>query len=534
MLFNLLINSLNNMKDFTLPKNNFLARFRTMLLSVVTVLLAFTMQTRANTSVAEVVVNSENHTILEAAVVAAGLVETLSGEGPFTLFAPTDAAFAALPDGTLETLLADPEGMLTQILLYHVLGAEVFSADLENGMTAKTLQGQNITVTINGDGIFVNGAKVSVADIETGNGIVHVIDAVILPKTATVVDIVVNSEVHNTLEAAVIAAGLVETLSGDGPFTIFAPTDAAFAALPAGTVEALLADPKGALTEILTYHALAGKVMSTDLSNGLKVKTLQGQDITVTINEEGVFINGAKVIIANIEAGNGVVHVIDAVLLPKPKTVVDIVVNSEVHNTLEAAVIAAGLAEALSGEGPFTLFAPTDAAFAALPAGTVETLLEDPSGLLTQILLYHAVSGKVMSGDLTNGMTATTLQGQDITVTINEEGVFINGAKVIIANIEAGNGVVHVIDAVLMPQIQEPMPATVVDILVNSEVHNTLEAAVIAAGWLKHSVVTDRLPSLHRQMPLLLLCQQELLKHSWKILPDCLPKYCFTMPSAAR
>jgi transforming growth factor-beta-induced protein len=438
-------------------------------------------------TVVDIVVNSEVHNTLEAAVIAAGLAEALSGEGPFTLFAPTDAAFAALPAGTVEALLADPKGALTEILTYHALAGKVMSTDLSNGLKVKTLQGQDITVTINEEGVFINGAKVIIANIEAGNGVVHVIDAVLLPQIqepmpATVVDIVVNSEVHNTLEAAVIAAGLVETLSGDGPFTIFAPTDAAFAALPAGTVEALLADPKGALTEILTYHALAGKVMSTDLSNGLKVKTLQGQDITVTINEEGVFINGAKVIIANIEAGNGVVHVIDAVLLPQiqepmPATVVDIVVNSEVHNTLEAAVIAAGLAEALSGEGPFTLFAPTDAAFAALPAGTVETLLQDPSGLLTQILLYHALSGKVMSGDLSNGMTATTLQGQDITVTINEEGVFINGAKVIIANIEAANGVVHVIDAVLLPK-----PKTVVDIVVNSEVHNTLEAAVIAAG----------------------------------------------------
>jgi uncharacterized surface protein with fasciclin (FAS1) repeats len=338
-------------------------------------------------------------------------------------------AFAALPAGTVETLLEDPSGLLTQILLYHAVSGKVMSTDLTNGMTATTLQGQDITVTINEEGVFINGAKVIIANIEAGNGVVHVIDAVLLPKPKTVVDIVVNSEVHNTLEAAVIAAGLAEALSGEGPLPCLHRQMPLLLLCQPGTVETLLEDPSGLLTQILLYHALSGKVMSTDLSNGMTATTLQGQQITVTINEEGVFINGAKVIIANIEAANGVVHVIDAVLLPKPKTVVDIVVNSEVHNTLEAAVIAAGLAEALSGEGPFTLFAPTDAAFAALPAGTVETLLEDPSGLLTQILLYHAVSGKVMSTNLTNGMTATTLQGQDITVTINEEGVFINGAK---------------------------------------------------------------------------------------------------------
>ena len=135
----------------------------------------------------------------------------------------------------------------------------------------------------------------------------------------------------------------------------------------------------------------------------------------------------------------------------KALTVVDIIVNSPDHNTLEAAVIAAGLAPTLSGAGPFTVFAPTDAAFAALPAGTVQALLADPTGQLSKILLYHAVAGKALSGSLSNGQTITTINGQKVTVTINANGVFINNAKVIVADIEADNGVVHVIDAVLIP-----------------------------------------------------------------------------------
>ena len=405
----------------------------------------------ARTTVVDVVVNSESHTTLEAAVIAAGLAETLAGEGPFTVFAPTDAAFAALPAGTVEALLADADGALKDILLYHVLGSKVLSTDLSDGMSATTLLGKDITVTINENGVFINDAQVTVADIETDNGVVHVIDAVLVPARTTVVDVVVNSESHTTLEAAVIAAGLAETLAGDGPFTVFAPTDAAFAALPAGTVEALLADAEGALKDILLYHVLGSKVMSTDLSDGMSATTLLGKDITVTINENGVFINGAKVTVADIETDNGVVHVIDAVLVPATTTVVDVVVNSESHTTLEAAVIAAGLAETLAGDGPFTVFAPTDAAFAALPAGTVEALLADPDGALKDILLYHVLGGKVMSTDLSNGMSATTLLGKDITVTINAEGVFINNARVTVADIETDNGVVHVIDAVLVP-----------------------------------------------------------------------------------
>ena len=272
----------------------------------------------------------------------------------------------------------------------------------------------------------------------------------------TVVDIIVNSTEHDTLEAAVIAAELADDLSGPGPFTVFAPTDAAFAALPSGTIETLLADPTGTLAQILLYHVVGGTALSTDLSNGQTIATLQGQTVEVTINAEGVFINDAQVIVADITATNGVVHVIDAVLLPPAPqpttTVVDVIVNSDVHNTLEAAVVAAGLVETLSGTGPFTVFAPTDAAFAALPVGTVETLLADPTGALTQILLYHVVGAQALSTDLTNGQTVATLQGQTVTVTINADGVFINNAQVTVADIVTDNGVIHVIDAVLLPQ----------------------------------------------------------------------------------
>jgi uncharacterized surface protein with fasciclin (FAS1) repeats len=154
-------------------------------------------------------------------------------------------------------------------------------------------------------------------------------------------------------------------------------------------------------------------------------------------------------------ASNGVVHVIDAVLVPQtnpqPETVVDIIVNSPVHTVLEQAVVAAELADDLSGDGPFTVFAPTDNAFAALPAGTLDALLADPTGALAQVLLYHVVSGQALASSLNNGQTIATLQGQNVTVSITGGNVFINDAQVIMADIMADNGVVHVIDAVLTP-----------------------------------------------------------------------------------
>jgi len=428
------------------------------------------------TTVVDVIVNSPDHDTLEAAVIAANLAETLSGDGPFTVFAPTDDAFAALPDGTIEALLGDPQGALTDILLYHVLGAQVLSTDLVDGQTAMTLNGDELTVSITNDGVFINNAQVTVADITTDNGVVHVIDAVLIPPTTTVVDVIVNSPDHNTLETAVLAAGLETALSGDGPFTVFAPTDDAFAALPAELLNALLNDPQGLLTNVLLYHVLAAEVLSTDLMDGMTATTLLGADITVSINNDGVFINDAQVTVADIQTDNGVVHVIDAVLIPPPPSVVEIIASSPVHNILETAVLAAGLETALSGEGPFTVFAPTDFAFAALPDGTIDALLAEPQGILTDILLYHVAGANALSTDLSDGQTITTLNGKDVTVTINSNGVFINDAQVVFADIVASNGVVHVIDAVLTPPT-----TTVVDAIVDSPVHNTLEAAVLAA-----------------------------------------------------
>jgi uncharacterized surface protein with fasciclin (FAS1) repeats len=430
-------------------------------------------------TVVDIIVNSPDHEILETAVIAAGLDGALSGEGPFTVFAPTDDAFNALPAGTIEALLNDIP-TLTSILTYHVAGVNALSTDLTDGQEVVTLNGESVTVTINADGVFINDAQVTVADLVAENGVVHVIDAVLLPpaESNTVVDIIVNSPDHEILETAVVAAGLAGALSGEGPFTVFAPTDAAFNALPAGTIEALLNDIP-TLTSILTYHVAGVNALSTDLTNGQEVVTLNGESVTVTINADGVFINDAQVTVADLVADNGVVHVIDAVLLPpaESNTVVDIIVNSPDHEILETAVVAAGLAGALSGEGPFTVFAPTDAAFNALPAGTIEALLNDiPT--LTSILTYHVAGVNALSTDLTNGQEVVTLNGESVTVTINADGVFINDARVTVADLVADNGVVHVIDAVLLP----PARTTVVDVIVNSPDHTILETAVVAAG----------------------------------------------------
>jgi len=409
------------------------------------------------TTVVDVIVNSEDHTLLEAAVGAAGLVEALSGEGPFTVFAPTDDAVTALVTAleiTAEDLLA-LEG-LGDILLYHVVNATAMSTDLSDGQMITTMLGEDVTISIMDGTVMVNDATVTVADIAADNGVVHVIDAVLLPPTPevtpTVAQIIADSEVHGVLAAVLDSTGLDEALAGPGPFTVFAPTDAAFDALPPEVILGLLMD-NAALTNVLTYHVAGDSLTSGDLSDGQQITTLFGEDVTVSIMDGTVMINDATVIVADLIGSNGVVHVIDAILLPPvptPATVVDIVVNSPAHNILEAAVVAAGLVDALSGEGPFTVFAPTDAAFAALPAGLIDELLADPTGALTDILTYHVVAGAAaMSTDLTDGQTIATLQGEEVTISIDGMMVMVNDATVIVADLVADNGVVHVIDAVL-------------------------------------------------------------------------------------
>ena len=311
-------------------------------------------------------------------------------------------------------------------------------------------QGAEIfSYTFNTEGIYNYDCSVGNHAI---NGMVGSIS--VTSSNNSIVDIIVNSENHNTLEAAVIAAELTDDLSGDGPFTVFAPTDEAFNALPEGTVADLLEDPTGQLANILLHHVYAGNALSTDLSDGMMISTLFGTELTVSFVDGGVMIDNAMVTVVDLVADNGVVHVIDAVLIPETTstTVVDIIVNSENHNTLEAAVIAAELADDLSGDGPFTVFAPTDEAFNALPEGTVADLLEDPTGQLANILLHHVYAGNALSTDLSDGMMISTLFGTELTVSFVDGGVMIDNAMVTVVNLVADNGVVHVIDAVLIPQ----------------------------------------------------------------------------------
>ena len=441
-------------------------------------------------SIVDIAAEDGRFTTLVAAVQAAGLAETLSGEGQFTVFAPTDDAFAALPEGTVASLLEDPEGALKDILLYHVAAGVVPAETVVTLDSAITIQGEPVAITVVDGQVMLNdSATVIITDIEASNGIIHVIDAVILPPSIvaaaaeeemaeeemmdakSIAEIAVEDGRFTTLVAALDAAGLVDTLAGEGEFTVFAPVDDAFAALPEGTVASLLEDPQGALKDILLYHVAEGVFPAETIVTLESATTIQGEPVAIKVVDGKVLLNdSATVIITDIKASNGIIHVIDTVILPPSivaaaaeeqmaeeemidaKSIAEIAVEDGRFTTLVAALEAAGLVDTFAGEGEFTVFAPVDDAFTALPEGTVEALLEDPEGALTNILLYHVIAGIVKAEDVIGLDAATTLLGEDVTITVVDGEVFLNDTvKVIITDIIASNGVIHVIDAVLLP-----------------------------------------------------------------------------------
>ena len=289
-----------------------------------------------------------------------------------------------------------------------------------------------------------------------------------------IVDNAVNANNVTTVVAAVKAAGLVDTLKSAGPFTVFAPTNSAFAALPAGTVATLLLpENKATLIDILTYHVVAGRYTSSDLTDGLVLKTVEGKTLKFKKVNGQLMINGKAIIeTANVISSNGVTHVINSVLMPGDaqyvgagvevggalmvanKDIVDNALSASNVTTVVAAVKAAGLVDTLKSAGPFTVFAPTNNAFAALPAGTVATLLlPENKAKLAGILTYHVVAGAYTTKDLYDGQSLKTVQGQSLAVSKKNGIVTINGAAMIeTPNVISSNGVTHVINSVLLPQ----------------------------------------------------------------------------------
>ena len=539
------------------------------------------------------------HDSLVAALTQADLVTTLQGQGPFTVFAPTDDAFAAAGID-LSTFDTDEENAtLESILLYHVVPGTVMSTDITDGMVATTANGENLTINIVNGSVMINqGATVTTPDVVASNGVIHVIDQVLMPPStepagppgeicynvmthmivagadqATCdafmylenysmngqeitgcynsithavsnlsqavcesymwtpsVDIAMTAGatgIHTSLVAALAQANLVTTLQGVGPFTVFAPTDEAFTAAGINLDDFTTAAEIATLADILLYHVVSAQVGAADVTDGMVAAAVNGDNLSFTVVDGAVTVNGANVVLADVPASNGVIHVIDAVLMPPAAPAgppgeicynvmthmivagadqatcdafmylenysmngqeitgcynsithavsnlsqavcesymwtpsVDIAMTAGatgIHTSLVAALAQANLVTTLQGVGPFTVFAPTDEAFTAAGINLDDFTTAAEIATLADILLYHVVSAQVGAADVTDGMVAAAVNGDNLSFTVVDGAVTVNGANVVLADVPASNGVIHVIDAVLMP------PADTVD-----------------------------------------------------------------------
>jgi uncharacterized surface protein with fasciclin (FAS1) repeats len=278
-------------------------------------------QSRASSvDIVQTAVGAGQFTTLASLLQQAGLVDTLATGGPFTVFAPTDAAFAKVPKATLDALAADP-AKLKAVLLYHVVPGRVTAADVVKLSSAKTAEGRSLGIKVSNGSVFVDGAQVTTPDVEASNGVIHVIDSVLIPQEAmpaapkTIVQTAVAAGSFKTLASLLKKAGLVGTLQGKGPFTVFAPTDAAFAKVPKATLAALGKD-KAKLRSVLLYHVVKGNVPAAKVVKLRSAKTLNGKAVSIRVNGGNVLVGGARVTTADVKASNGVIHVVNKVLIP--------------------------------------------------------------------------------------------------------------------------------------------------------------------------------------------------------------------------
>lgn len=411
-------------------------------------------------NIVEIAQGTASLSTLVDALVAADLTETLSGDGPFTVFAPSNDAFAKLDPEVLNNIISTPS-LLTSLLQYHVVGTELTS-DRLNGTVQTLLSGQTLEA-VNAGGVTINGtSNVTTSDVLASNGVIHVIDEVLIPEdfyAQTLAQIVAGSPDHKILLSALAKPELSGLLAAANDptqnLTVFAPTDAAFTAVLGVLGKESIDDiPVQLLNEIVSYHILGGAVNSDQLVNGDVETLLAGESVTVDLTD-GVKINSANVTAADLKAVNGVAHVVDAVLLPSyvtysVGTIAEVVLFEKDFTILAGALRKADLLETVATAPALTVFAPDNAGFVA--AG-ITNLDDYTAEQLTDVLTYHVIGSVVKAADLPASGIAETLNGGNIYLGyLNQGRVLVNGLTEITAvDIEKSNGVIHVINRTLVP-----------------------------------------------------------------------------------
>jgi transforming growth factor-beta-induced protein len=421
-----------------------------------------TTDSMKSNTITDIAAADPNFSILVEALKKAGLDDDLANTSSnLTVFAPTNAAFTALLAELKVASLSDiPKETLTKVLLYHVKSDKSLASQIKTGYYSTLASGpaeaSKLSLYVDMTTTKINGrSKITKTDIMADNGVIHVVDKVLLPMS--IADhAVANESAFSSLVAALSAAKLVPALNDmTKTYTVFAPTNVAFNNLLMKLGVGLKDLSAETLSPILLYHVVNGYVPSSAVSAGY-VPTLSsafGKSLSLQLSVTGgvKLNNTVNVISTDVVATNGIIHVIDGVLLPQ--NVVEMAQQNSMFSTLVLAVVKADLASTLAKAGPYTVFAPTNDAFSALfktlGVSGIDALSKEA---LTPILLAHVVSGNVQSGSLTSGMVPTLNTAKSLNVVVGGSGVTIDGSvKVVKADVQGSNGVIHVIDKVIVP-----------------------------------------------------------------------------------
>ena len=382
------------------------------------------------------------HDTLVAALTHAGLVSTLQGNGPFTVFAPTDQAFidAGIDLSTFDT---DAENAtLTDILLYHVVSGKVMSTDLSDRTTADAVNGDKVSFSVSTSEVRVNNAVVTGADVESSNGVIHVIDKVLMPP----VDVFVGD---GSMAGAPYYQFYSDAAGSNEITEIDTTKNYNFQRLNNPSTHPFFISDVGYNTASSTDILIAGDgSAASGISNDESFTLFFTPDFDVEQDTLTYYCSVHSSMVA------------DFTLAPVLSDIPATATGTGIHTSLVAALTQANLVSTLQGTGPFTVFAPTDAAFTAAGIDLTSFDTDAENATLVDILTYHVVSGSVASTALTDGQTATALNGDSVTFTVNAAGVQVNDANVVTADVAASNGVIHVIDKVLMPPA-DPVPEPV-------------------------------------------------------------------------
>lgn len=408
------------------------------------------------------------------------LTNLVTRHGPFTVFPPTDAAFAALPAGALDALMAD-NTRLRQTLLYHIVPGKLTKAQLAAQTSWRTALGEPLTVrTADGALLLNNTARVIWADRPASNGMVHGIDAVLTPPPVTprqpvppspsiqpgsLLDVLNRDPRFSLFVSQVVTAGMEHLYNRRGPFTIFAPTNAAFEALPGGLLcECLTNHTK--LRQLVLYHMAQGRLPAADLTGRSALRTTLGKDVQLAVVGGTLTLDGrARVTQSDLPAVNGMIHVLDAVLIPPPgdygppqvarpgegSSILHVLYADPRLDRFAGLMSSAGLGDLLTKHGPFTVFAPTNAAFELLSPDELCPCLENRT-FLKQRMLYHIAIGRWDGAAVAGQTQLRTALGKPLTISTLDGRVVLDGrAQVVVTDLPAANGVIHVIDVVLRP-----------------------------------------------------------------------------------